>query len=200
MGSVKISPGNGKMGGIQSVSLPSIITCRECECHKKCYARRLERLRPSVRNAYRHNLEVLENDPDTYWREVEAAIMLSRFFRFHVSGDIPNEEYLDRMAEIAERNQHCQILCFTKKYEIVNNFIADNWALPDNLRIIFSVWDGLQLNNPYNLPAAYVKFKDGHTDAPDSAVICEGNCSECASTDVGCWTLQPGEAVVFHEH
>lgn len=200
MGIVKISPGNTKLGSIPSVSLPAVITCRECDCHQKCYARKLERLRPAVRNAYRHNLEVLQNDPDTYWREVEAAIMLTRFFRFHVSGDIPDDKYFDRMVEVAERNKHCQILCFTKKYEIVNNYIADNWAIPDNLRVIFSAWDNLPVDNPYNLPVAYVRFRDGHTDAPEKAINCGGNCSECASTDGGCWTLEVGEAVVFDEH
>ena len=74
---VSISKGNVKMGAIQSVSLPSGVTCRVCECNKKCYARRLERRRKSVREAYRNNLEILTTEPDTYWREVEAAIMLS---------------------------------------------------------------------------------------------------------------------------
>lgn len=46
------------MGAIQSVSLPSGVTCRVCECNKKCYARRLERRRKSVREAYRNNLDV----------------------------------------------------------------------------------------------------------------------------------------------
>lgn len=200
MATVKISQSNSKMGSIPSVSLPSVITCRECDCHQKCYARKLERLRPSVRNAYKHNYEVLNNNPDTYWREVEASIMMSRFFRFHVSGDIPDATYLDKMAEIAERNQHCQILCFTKKYEIVNEHIADNWALPDNLHLIFSAWDNLHIDNPYNLPVAYVRFKDGHTDAPEYAVECSGNCTECAITDGGCWSLEEGGAVVFDEH
>lgn len=90
MGELNISSGNKKMGNITSVSLPSIVTCRECACQKKCYARKIELLRPNVAAAYKKNLDVLTNDPDTYWREVEAAIMLSRFFRFHVSGDIPD--------------------------------------------------------------------------------------------------------------
>lgn len=119
MSEISISSANKKMGGISSVSLPSVVTCRECACQKKCYARKLERLRPSVAKAYKRNLDVLKNDSDTYWREVEAAVMLSRFFRFHVSGDIPDKLYLMRMVGVAQRNQHCQILCFTKKYELV---------------------------------------------------------------------------------
>lgn len=36
---IKISNGNIKMGKIPSVSLPSIVTCRQdCICSKKCYA------------------------------------------------------------------------------------------------------------------------------------------------------------------
>ena len=106
--SVSISKGNGKMGAIQSVSLPSGVTCRPCACMKKCYARRIERLRKSVRDAYKNNYHILITEPDVYWREVEAAIMLSRYFRFHVSGDIPDADYLNNMVRIAERNQHCQ--------------------------------------------------------------------------------------------
>lgn len=196
---IKISPGNQKMGNLPSISLPSVKTCRVCNCNEKCYARKLERLRPSVRNAYQHNLDVLTNDPDTYWREVEASIMMSRFFRFHVSGDIPDEEYFARMVKAARRNPHCQILCFTKKYEIVNGFlIVDN--LPRNLHIIFSGWAGLEMLNPFSLPEAHVRYRDGSTTAREDAVECGGNCSECALTDCGCWTLKSGEQVVFHEH
>lgn len=188
------------MGEIPSVSLPSVVTCRKCECHTKCYARKLERLRPAVRNAYKRNFDILTKDPNTYWREVEAAIMMSRFFRFHVAGDIPDGQYFDRMAEIADRNEHCEILCFTKKYEIVNAYIFNNSAIPENLHIIFSAWDNLSLNNPYMLPVAYVRYRDGHTDAPRDAIECSGNCANCARTDEGCWTLKQGEAVVFNEH
>ena len=112
---VKISNGNSKMGQIPSVSLPAGLTCRcDCECSKKCYAKKLERLRPSVKAAYKHNYDLLKCAPDVYWREVEGSIMMSRYFRFHVSGDIPDLTYFVRMVDVASRNQHCQILCFTK--------------------------------------------------------------------------------------
>lgn len=204
MSSVSISSGNMKLGQIPSVSLPSVVTCRDCRCRDKCYAHKLERLRPTVREAYRRNLYILNNEPETYWREVEGAIMLSRYFRFHVSGDIPNQEYFSMMSMIAKRNQHCQILCFTKKYEIVNEHIgylrAVNSDLPSNLHIIFSGWPGLEMQNPYSLPEAHVLFKDGTTTAREDAKPCGGNCTNCAVTDCGCWTLKQGEQVIFKEH
>lgn len=216
MSTVKISKGNIKLGAIPSVSLPSIKTCRKCACHDKCYAQKMERLRPAVRNAYQHNLEVLINEPETYWREVEASVMMSRFFRFHVSGDIIDEFYIDRMVRIARNNPHCEILCFTKKYELVNNDITrrlacnDIWGdgsfnsytdvIPKNLHIIYSGWVGLEMDNPYSLPEAHVRYNDGSTTARDDAIECGGNCTECAMTDGGCWSLQRGQQVVFNEH
>lgn len=200
MGTVKISPGNSKLGAIPSVSLPSVLTCRVCACQKKCYARKLERIRKSVAAAYAHNLNILQNDPDVYWREVEAAIMMSRFFRFHVSGDIPDMDYLIHMVDVSERNQHCQILCFTKKYELVNEFIEKHGPLPNNLHMVFSGWVGLEMVNPFSLPEAHVRYRDGSTTAALGATDCGGNCTECAVTDGGCWSLKAGEQVVFKEH
>lgn len=200
MGAVKISVGNSKLGKIMSVSLPAGATCRDCACQTKCYAKKLERLRPSVRNAYKNNLDLLTSNPETYWREVEASIMMSRFFRFHVSGDIPNDEYLEKMVEISSRNKHCEILCFTKRFEFVNEFLDNGGVIPENLHMIFSGWKDLEMNNPYNLPEAHVRFRDGSTTAREDAVECGGNCSECAITDSGCWTLKSGQQVVFNEH
>ena len=200
MGTVKISKGNSKLGAIPSVSLPSIKTCRNCACQEKCYAQKLERLRPSVKNAYEHNLGVLLSDPTTYWREVEASVMMSRFFRFHVSGDIPNAAYLENMAAVAWRNSHCEILCFTKRYEMVNEFIQKNGELPSNLHMIFSGWVGLDMANPFSLPEAHVRYRDGSTTAREDAIECSGNCTECALTEGGCWNLQKGQQVVFNEH
>ena len=197
---ISISRGNAKMGAIPSVSLPSGITCRTCGCINKCYARKLERLRPVVRNAYQHNLTILLEEPETYWREVEAAIMMNRYFRFHVSGDIPDADYFMNMIHIAERNNHCEILCFTKKYDIINDYLNTGHQIPLNLHMLLSAWDGLEMENPHNLPEAHVRYRDDTTTARSDAVRCGGNCAECALTDCGCWTLKPGEQVIFNEH
>ena len=198
---IKVSNGNSKMGNIPSVSLPTKITCRsDCDCIKKCYARRLERMRPSVREAYQYNYKLLTEQPDIFWREIEASIMMSRFFRFHVAGDIVDNVYLAHMIDIAERNTHCEILCFTKKYELINEHLSLGGWIPDNLHIILSAWKGLNMVNPYNLPEAHVKYKDGSTTAKEGAIECKGNCTECAITDGGCWVLKRGEQVVFNEH
>jgi len=188
------------MGEIQSVSLPAGTTCVKCGCYKKCYARRIAARRKVVRDAYERNLYILNNYPQQYWREVESVVMISRYFRFHVSGDIPDHLYFANMVRIAARNQHCQILCFTKNYEVVNQYIKCGFHLPYNLHIIFSAWPGYEMDNPYQFPEAHVRFKNGTTTADDQAKPCSGNCTDCALTDAGCWILQRGEQVVFDEH
>lgn len=198
---VKISNGNSKMGKIPSVSFPSLLTCIKCDCNKICYAHKLEKLRPSVRQSYLHNWNLYKLDRETYWREIEATIMLSRFFRFHVSGDIPDQDYIHRMIDVANRNQHCEILCFTKKFDMCNKEISERKGeLPNNLHLIYSGWKNLKMKNPYNLPEAHVRYRDGNTTARENAIECNGNCTECAITDRGCWVLEKGEQVVFTQH
>lgn len=198
---VKISNGNSKMGKIPSVSFPSLLTCIKCDCNKVCYAHKLEKLRPSVRQSYLHNWNLYKSDRETYWREIEATIMLSRFFRFHVSGDIPDQDYIHRMIDVANRHQHCEILCFTKKFDMCNKEISERKGeLPNNLHLIYSGWKNLKMKNPYNLPEAHVRYRDGTTTAMEEAIECDGDCTECAITDSGCWVLKKGEQVVFNQH
>ena len=95
---VSISKGNSKMGYIPSVSLPPIKTCAQgCACAKKCYAAKLCRLRPNVRKAYENNLDILINNEAEYWDQVNAVVKMSRYFRFHVSGDIVDYNYFCNM-------------------------------------------------------------------------------------------------------
>ena len=147
---ISISPGNQKMGYIPSVSLPPVVTCANgCKCASKCYAARLCKIRKTVREAYERNLQILNTDPAAYWLQVKAAAMVTKYFRFHVSGDIVDNAYFQHMVEIARTNPHCEILCFTKKYDIVNSHISIIGKLPQNLHIVFSGWPGLEMDNPY---------------------------------------------------
>ena len=195
---ISISKGNTKMGFIPSVSLPPVVTCANCcTCAKKCYAAKLCRIYPGVRKAYQKNLDILKNDMDDYFLQVKAAAMLSKYFRFHVSGDIPDMNYLDCMVKLAQDLPGTTFLAFTKQYNFINNYLqyAD---IPSNLKIIFSAWPGMPMENPYNMPVAHVIFR-GSDPAADWK-ICGGNCSECACRGVGCWELKNGEHIAFYEH
>lgn len=196
---VTISKGNIKMGEIKSVSLPPIMTCAEnCTCAKKCYAARMYRRYKNVKDSYNRNFEIFNNNPNEYWEQVNDALCTSRFFRFHVSGDIPTYDYLLGMVNAAKNNPHCDILVFTKRYSFVNKMLDNGVEIPKNLHILFSEWSGMHMENPHNLPVAHVIFKGEEPKANWN--ICNGNCLECAKKGQNCWTLENGEHVAFYEH
>ena len=196
---ISISPGNAKMGYIPSVSLPPVVTCAKgCKCANKCYAAKLCRIYPSVRKAYQRNLDILNGNDLEYWYQVNQAVKMAKYFRFHVSGDIVDQHYFNWMVTTAENNPGTVLLAFTKQYEIVNRAIESGITIPDNLKIIFSEWPGMAMDNPHGLPVAHVIFKG--QEPADNWKICGGNCSECACRGVGCWELKNGEHIAFYEH
>lgn len=202
---VSISDGNDKMGAVASVSLLPLVTCPgRCAhtCGAKCYAAKIANMRPSVLAAYARNTAMAIHCPDLFWAAVRVAMAGVRWFRFHVSGDILNADYLQRMIDAVAAAPWCQVLVFTKRYSLVNDWIAAHGgtraALPANLHLLFSAWPGLEMDNRYNFPVAAVVMRG---QDPDPAwLVCGGNCFDCACRGVGCWVLQAGQVVCFREH
>ena len=196
---ISISRGNSKMGAIPSVSLPACTTCNpDAPCFKKCYARRMAARRATVRDAYARNLEILNRAPVSYFLQVKTAASMTRFFRYHVSGDIPNIGYLRCMIHIAEDLPDTTFLAFTKQYHIVNDYLNNGGAIPSNLKIIFSNWGAWKCENPHGLPVCEIVLK-GQQPAPGWK-ICGGNCTACACAGIGCWELENGDTIAIYEH
>lgn len=199
MKKITISKGNRKLGAIPSVSLPPIKTCAPgCTCARKCYARKLCRIYPNVNQSYENNFETYLSEPEYYFSKIQEYASASKYFRWHVSGDIIDEMYLYTMARIARELPDTHFLAFTKQYNIVNGFIDAGCDIPSNLKIIFSAWPGMNMRNPHNFPVAQVIFKGQEPE--DGWKVCGGNCTECACRGVGCWELKPGEVIAFYEH
>lgn len=198
---VHFSTGNKKMGEIPSVSLIPFYTCPG-HCHRtcgpKCYAAKVAALRPNVLKTYAENTILAIEAPALFWRQVRARMMTTRFFRFHVSGDVINSAYFGQLVNACKENPHCETLVFTKRYSIVNAWIDENGALPANLHLLFSGWDGLQPENPHNLPETNV-FGDDVPARPEW-LICGGNCFDCICAGLGCWKAAAGDTVAFHIH
>ena len=198
---VSISIGNNKMGKIASVSLLPVLTCPgRCNgtCGDKCYARKLALLRPSVLKAYARNTAIAKLAPVAFFNAVSNAMASARYFRFHVSGDIPNRAYLDLVAYLCKVHTHCEVLMFTKRYELVNKFIEDGNAIPENLHVLMSGWTNLDPINPHNLPETTVYATDA--DIRPEWTLCGGNCLDCAIHDGGCWAAKSGETIAFKIH
>ena len=195
---ITISKTNSKLGIINSINLPAVVTCRpDAPCIKECYARKGNFVFKNVKKSHQNNLDEYRMNPEMYFTQIMANTFSLRFFRWHASGDIVDENYFKGMVDVANKCKDTIYLCFTKKFEIVNKYISDNGSLPDNLRIVFSAWKEWLPDNPYNLPVAYVYTKtreDGNV--PEDAISCGGKCYEC----LACWRLRNGQSVCFKKH
>jgi len=201
---VKISTTNSKLGLIPSVNLTPVVTCRKnCPCAKDCYARKGRYRFQNVKDSLMHNYNEYMRDATQYFEDIRHAInngMVSySYFRWHAAGDMVDEDYFKGMVDVATSLPLTSFLAFTKKYEIVNEFIANGGVIPSNLHIVFSAWGKeLQFDNPYKFPVAYVRFKDTYrnTTIPETALECSGDCTNCLQ----CWNIKSGESVVFNKH
>lgn len=199
---ISISTGNSKTGVlVPSISLRPLLDCGNCKaCSKLCYDFRNDAVYPSVQKSRAKNWAIWTADPERYFREISAACKFFVSFRWHIGGDIVNERYFAGMIQVANENKNVKFLVFTKRFDIVNSYVAGGGRIPENLQIIFSYWRGLKVNNPYNFPSSHPLFADGFTTAGDGAKLCTGNCSECYKCGVNCWALKPGEQVIFNVH
>ena len=195
----KVSNTNSKLGGqIYSINLPPVVTCRkDAPCFKGCYACKGNWLFPNVKNSLSQNLEAYKNNPTLFFESVAAQTALVRFCRWHSSGDIVDMRYFEGMCKVARKNKDTHYLCFTKKHEIINEFLSKGKRIPKNLSIVFSAWSSWIPENPYDLPMTYVYGKEFNNELiPKDAIPCGGKCETCQA----CWTLKKGQHVYFLKH
>ena len=204
-----VSTANSKLGKqIASVNLPAGITCRpDAPCRNGCYALKGRFMFKSTRACHERNLQSFFDDKENYFNYIAGRCSLERYahFRWHSSGDIVNDDYLAGIVRVAAAASETKFLCFTKKYELVNNFIAKGGKIPENLTIVFSCWGDFVPDNPYDLPTSYARFNkvssiDSDENIPDDAVECKGSCKDCVHTEMNCWNLKNGQSVVFNKH
>jgi hypothetical protein len=200
---VKIQQGNSKTGKMCfTVSLMPILDCVNCSgCRLQCYDLRNDLMYPVVINDRAANSAIHMTDPKRFWTEVDLQVkaLFVTELRINVGGDLTDEDFL-YVAELGKNNPKTMILFFTKNYSGINKFLADN-SFPENVHPIMSCWEGMEMENPYNLPCSHVLYEDGKTTAPKyGSVYCGGNCTECAFKGEGCWNLKKGESVIFRAH
>lgn len=201
---INISLTNSKLGDkIPSLNLPPLVTCRaDAPCRKECYALRGHWLYTNVKESLKNNLNLYLKNKNKFFDDIIELLnnsdIIFRFFRWFSAGDIVDEKFFEGIVKVAKKCKSTNFLCFTKKFDIVNNYLASGKKLPKNLNVVFSGWDkNFKIDNPYNLPCTYVYFKDTtKNDIPEYSIPCVGSCEKCKS----CWTLQKFQSVFFHKH
>lgn len=207
---VKISTKVSKLGAsIPSINLPPVFTCRaDAPCAKcvaeggGCYALKGNWRYACVQNRLWDNLYAYRQNPKQFFDDIASQTRLFKFARWHSSGDIVDMEYLKGMCRVARKNKETKYLAFTKKFELVNEFLASGSKIPNNLKIVFSAWGEFIPENPYNLPMTFVEFnktnvnKEANKLIPTDAFPCGGKCDTCTA----CWQLKKGQVVMFKKH
>lgn len=191
---------------VLTASFPIGETCRpDAPCLKQCYGRKGYLAASNYITSMKRNLDLYIQKPHLYFADIDLTLsMVSyRFFRWFVTGDIPDDKFFSEIAvKLAEKHPATKFLMFTKKYEIVNNYLAKGNQLPSNLTVVLSCWGNFLPLNPYGLPMSFVRFKDDSLNEhiPQDAMCCGGSCGHCIKTDGGCWKLKNNTAVVFNKH
>ena len=189
---LKISSGNSKLGKIPNLSLPPGVTCRSnANCYTEgCYAVKFYRMYKGTKKAWDSNWEFYKEDPYEFFKELQTWLLLNKpsRFRFHVSGDFPDEFYLRSVFETASICHETKFLAFTKRYE------SDFSDAPPNLQIILSVWSSMPVpENPRRLPEAWLE-EDPRRPLDGVYFRCQGNCIDCA---YACWDRVSSKVPVF---
>lgn len=204
-----ISKGNVKIGRVMNFSIAPIITCGHAcaHCRGFCYdVKAVIQYPNSVVNARARNTVFAMYHRDRLFNEIDKAMSRRRtnkFFRWHVAGDILDLDYFARMVGNARKHGDFTIWTYTKQYHIVNEYcnVYGRNSIPSNFHIMFSKWDGLAMNNPYNFPVFNCKLKDGNKDTPSewfkNTYQCPGNCDICKACGRGCVA---GESAWCNEH
>ena len=200
----KISNSVSKLGvGIGTINLPAIKTCRaDAPCKKGCYANKGNFMYSNVKSSQQKNLDAFLKDPGEFFNVLHYQLEMIpyKYIRWFSSGDIVDARFLEGMFWLARKHKGTQFLCFTKKYELVNEYLNSH-KKPKNLILVFSNWGEWICDNPHNLPTAWVEFgTESDKLIPENATKCHGKCYECINTLEHCWQLKYGEAVYFHKH
>ena len=201
---ISMSNKNSKTGmACLNLAFPTCVCREDAPCKQGCYANKGRQQIAKVQAAYYRNLRLYNDDPETFFEQVYYKVKFSGLpkVRLFDAGDFPDAEFLVRLVDLCKKTPNTKYMAFTKKYEIVNEYISKNGNLPDNLNIIFSAWDKLwEVSNPHGLGVAYVDFNDKrfNPDFPKNAFICPGRESTCSACGA-CWSKRV-QAVIFKQH
>lgn len=156
-------------------------------CHK-CYARKGRYAFPMVQNALERRLSFMRQDN---WVDDMAEIINRKsngFHRWHDSGDLQDQDHLDKIVAIARKTPNVQHWLPTKEYHLIKSQIKD---MPENLVVRVSApMKGKQIKGFDNTSMVIEK----NQETPDNVYECPaptqggkcGDCRACWDKDVSC--------------
>lgn len=182
-------------------------SCAGCDgnCKNVCYAKKyVQRFHNTCVKAYAENTILARFDCDRLFSEIQKAIdsTFVSVFRFHVSGEIISENYLNHIIDLASANPTVRFYTYTKRIDMVNKTSA-NRRFPENLVILFSEFNN-EINNPFDFPV--FAYDDQTTNKYNDVFHCPAvdknghetgiTCSACKR----CMFAKTGEKIAVYSH
>jgi hypothetical protein len=193
----KISNGNTKMPGttyaidaFACVTGSKLAQIEGTPCHS-CYARKLQKLRPSVDQGWKANLAKWQASDPTEWI-ASMVFQIGRYntdgyHRWFDSGDLQSLAMLDAIADVARMTPQVHHWLPTQERKLFSDWLKLGNVLPDNLNIRVSAakLDGDKPKG-VNGSQVYTKGHDpkGHACPARSQGNNCGQCRACWSKDV----------------
>lgn len=186
-------------------NLPAVKTCpfRTALCEKSCYARKAERVYPSVLPAREKNYiaslqaDFVENMIFTIEKELSSKKYNGKLavFRIHESGDFYNLEYTEKWIAIArhfENDNRIKFLAYTKSIIYFINAGYGLQSFPSNLVVRSSLWkdtkqDKIDITKEYNF-SIYTALTSAEMveEKKNGRFFRVCKCENCASCRM-CW-------------
>lgn len=188
-----ISTGNTKMPGttyaidaFACITGSKLAKVEGTPC-SKCYARKLQKLRPSVNQGWKANLDKWNNHNPEMWSQAMAFQIIKYntdgFHRWFDSGDLQSVEMLMAIVAVCNMTPRIKHWLPTQERGIVQEFIRQGNVIPDNLVIRIS---GSKINGPAPKFAntSTVFDKHGEVIGKECKARSRGNqCGPCRA----CW-------------
>lgn len=210
--------GNKKLQNNEKVrfiiwNLPSVKTCPFATelCKKSCYARKAERVYPSVLPSREKNFmdslqpDFVERMIFTIEKELNSKKCAGKkvVFRIHESGDFYNLEYTKKWIEITkhfEHNNNIVFLAYTKSLVYLICAGYNTRHFPHNFVVRSSLWDdtsraNLDYTELYNFPIyTALTAADMEKAAVAGRIFEKCDCVNCGTCEK-CWNNEYKEII-----
>lgn len=155
---------------------------------KHCYANRYESLRPSVRECYKRNGDILSGGVLV---RGELPFINAKICRLHSYGELINEAHMINFVNICLKNPDTLFVLWTKRFNIING-VFKTYDKPENLKIIYSApsLDKIMHKIPQHCDATFNVVTRKYAEENNLNVNCGHapciECQNCYSKNVKC--------------
>lgn len=178
-----ITKGSGKLEGINNISVSTLKNpfCQRMQKIKgsvcsKCYASRLEKLRPNLERALMRNTKMLTQSllPDR-----DIPLINAVYFRFNSFGELYNDIHYQNLVLIAKKNPRTTFVLWTKRMDIVNKYPRQENIVYVLSHSHINISSGYAFETYSSPDHTFTVYDNKHIADDNVQINCEKKCIDC---------------------